>query len=111
MIVKRKYLYIYQHYGIFFFRIFGYGLHFKDISKCQPTFSERNNKGIFSIGNLKIKFLKPLKFLDLCPSCQYKKYSHLFEVDYCAETLGKIMKRPKRQCKHYKSILTIGSKK
>ena len=44
--------------GMFWFRLFGYGLHFKDLRKFQLIFSERNRlRKSFRIGNWSIKFL------------------------------------------------------
>lgn len=46
--------------GMFYFRIFGYGLVFSDIHKFGYSFSERNGYSKYlKIGNIKITTLKP----------------------------------------------------
>ena len=46
--------------GYFYFRIFGYGLHFKNVAKNGLTFSERNGYAKrMQIGDWSIKVLKP----------------------------------------------------
>lgn len=46
--------------GCFWFRLFGYGLHFKDVRKHSLLFSERNGYvRRVQIGNWSIKILKP----------------------------------------------------
>jgi len=45
--------------GLFWFRIFGYGLHIKDMTKHPPLFSERNgNRKHLRIGKWSIGILK-----------------------------------------------------
>jgi len=55
----------YKFTGIFWFRIFGYGLVIKDWRKDYPLFSERNfadlGKPILYIGYYIIRILKPDK--------------------------------------------------
>lgn len=53
----------YKTDGMFWFRVFGYGLHGKNIAKHELTFSERNGyQKRFTIGSWSFKFLKPLTF-------------------------------------------------
>lgn len=48
---------------MFWFRIFGYGVHGKDIVKHEPLFSERNGYVKFiQIGKWRFKILKPKTF-------------------------------------------------
>jgi hypothetical protein len=44
--------------GVTWFRIYGYGLSFKNLKKRELIFSERNGRGK-TIGHYHIKFLKP----------------------------------------------------
>jgi hypothetical protein len=51
------------HNSVFFFRVFGYGLHFKDFRKGELLFSQRNffivKKPVLIVGYWIIKILKP----------------------------------------------------
>ncbi len=45
--------------GFWWFRIFGIGLHGKDVTKQPPTFSEKQGIDVgFKIGNWRIKWLR-----------------------------------------------------
>ena len=55
----RNVLYYYCGRGMFWFRIFGKGLHFRNINKHPLVFSERNGYTKYLlIGNIVIKVLK-----------------------------------------------------
>jgi len=55
----RPFFYHYER-GLFFFRLFGYGIHVKDISRFRQYFSERNGyKRRLMIGNYAVSILKP----------------------------------------------------
>jgi hypothetical protein len=45
--------------GYFYFRLFGYGLHFKDSRKARLLFSERSGRNGKRIGSWIVKILKP----------------------------------------------------
>jgi hypothetical protein len=51
----------YSDSGITWFRIFGFGLLWKDKRKAKLLFSERYKIGCLHIGNYVVKLLKPLR--------------------------------------------------
>ena len=56
--MKSKILIFYSCKGMFWFRIFGRGLHFKNTKYHELLFSERNNLAVLKIGNYYIRYLK-----------------------------------------------------
>lgn len=64
-IIRIKNYPIWVHYyrkGMFWFRIFGYGFHFRDINHHPPLFSVRNGfQKVLKLKHFHFKILKPKK--------------------------------------------------
>ena len=61
--MKRKFFYFYRQKGLWWFRIFGYGISWKSLKYHNLLFSERIGKRGFRIGRWMFHFLTKITFI------------------------------------------------